>query len=162
MAYVIDPGRKALRKGRFSEPGRAYAITTVTDKRIPWFQVASFAQLLCRTVSDPAIVADARLMCWVVMPDHLHILLHAGEVDLSCVVKRLKGTSARALNREIGRAGRFWAPGFHDRAIRKSEDLRNVARYIVANPLRAGLVGYVGNYPYWDAVWLGARDDAIP
>ena len=32
--------------------------------------------------------------------------------------------------------------------------LRDVARYIVANPLRAGLVERVGDYPYWDAVWL--------
>ena len=34
------------------------------------------------------------------------------------------------------------------------EDLVGVARYIVANPVRAGLVNRVGEYPYWDAVWL--------
>ena len=42
----------------------------------------------------------------------------------------------------------------HDRALRRDEDLLAVARYIVANPLRAGLVRRVGDYPLWDAVWL--------
>ncbi|MGH8412134.1 MAG: REP-associated tyrosine transposase, partial [Pseudomonas sp.] len=38
--------------------------------------------------------------------------------------------------------------------IRRDEDLPAVARYIVANPLRAGLVEKIGDYPLWDAVWL--------
>ena len=93
-------------------------------------------------------------LCWVVMPDHIHLLLQLGEADLGQVVKKLKAQSARRLNHEIGRAGRFWAPGFHDHALRKEEDLKYVARYIVANPLRAGLVKRVASYPYWNAVWL--------
>jgi putative transposase len=47
-----------------------------------------------------------------------------------------------------------WQRGFYDRAIRKEEDLLAVARYIVANPLRAGLVSQLSDYPFWDAVWL--------
>ena len=47
-----------------------------------------------------------------------------------------------------------WASAYHDHAIRDDEDLRAVARYIVANPLRAGLVKSVADYPFWDAVWL--------
>jgi len=52
----------------------------------------------------------------------------------------------------IGR--RIWQDGFHDHALRQEEDLAEVARYIVANPLRAGLVERVGDYSHWDAVWL--------
>jgi hypothetical protein len=48
----------------------------------------------------------------------------------------------------------MWQKGFHDRAIRREEDLRAVARYIIANPLRAGLVRRVHDYPLWDAIWL--------
>ena len=88
------------------------------------------------------------------MPDHIHLLLQLGETELSVVMKRLKARTAIALNREIGRRGRFWAKGFHDHALRKEEDLLAVSRYIVANPLRAGLVKSVSDYPYWDAVWL--------
>ncbi|MGA9470718.1 MAG: transposase, partial [Candidatus Macondimonas sp.] len=49
---------------------------------------------------------------------------------------------------------RIWQPGFHDRAMRREEDLRSAARYLVGNPLRAGLVEKAGDYPHWDAVWI--------
>ena len=151
---VASPGSRALRRGRFSQKGGVYLITTVTEQRIPWFQVFSFAQLMCRHLGHGGCIKDACNLCWVVMPDHIHLLLQLGETELSVVMKRLKARTAIALNREIGRRGRFWAKGFHDHALRKEEDLLAVSRYIVANPLRAGLVKSVSDYPYWDAVWL--------
>ena len=149
-----SPGHRALRRGRFSQEGGVYLITTVTDQRVPWFQVFSFAQLICRHIDHGVCLKDACNLCWVVMPDHIHLLLQLGETELSVVMKRLKARTAIALNREIGRRGRFWAPGFHDHALRKEEDLLAVSRYIVANPLRAGLVKSLSDYPYWNAVWL--------
>jgi len=47
-----------------------------------------------------------------------------------------------------------WQRGFHDHALRAEEDIVGVARYLVANPLRAGLCDKIGNYPYWNAQWL--------
>ncbi|MFC1606190.1 transposase [Pseudomonadota bacterium] len=153
-ASSLSPGRQALRRGRFSQEGGAYLLTTVTHQRIPWFQVFSFAQIMCQTLSRPDCLRDARNLCWVVMPDHIHLLLQLGQFELGTVMKRLKARSAVVLNREIGRRGRFWEPGFHDHALREDEELISVARYIVANPLRAGLVKHVADYPYWNAQWL--------
>jgi REP element-mobilizing transposase RayT len=153
-ASSFSPGRRALRKGRFSQESRAYLLTAVTAQRIPWFQVFSFAQIMCQNLSHPNCLQDARNLCWVVMPDHVHLLLQLGQSELSTIMKRLKARSAVLLNREIGRRGRFWAPGFHDHALRKEEELISVARYIVANPLRAGLVNHVADYPFWNAEWL--------
>lgn len=48
----------------------------------------------------------------------------------------------------------LWQDGFHDHALRAEEDVVEVARYVVSNPLRAGLVRCLGDYPLWDAVWL--------
>jgi len=154
MPNSTKPGHRALRKGRYSQANGIYLVTTVTEQRIPWFQVLAFAQIMCQSLEDPGCLVNSTNLCWVVMPDHIHLLLQLGETDLGQVVKKLKAQSARRLNREIGRAGRFWAPGFHDHALRKEEELKDVARYIVANPLRAGLVKRVANYPYWNAVWL--------
>jgi REP element-mobilizing transposase RayT len=153
-AAAISPGRRALRRGRFSQAGGIYLVTTVTDNRIPWFQVFAFAHLMCRNLCQTQDLKGAENLCWVVMPDHVHLLLRLGESELSAVIKRIKARSAVTLNREIGRRGRFWAPGFHDHALRKEEDVVAVARYIVANPLRAGLVKRLGDYPYWNAAWL--------
>ena len=109
---------------------------------------------MCRNLQRPDRREDACSLCWVVMPDHVHLLLQIGESDLSRLVRQFKGRTGLQLNREIGRKGRFWAPGFHDHALRREEDVKGIARYIVGNPLRAGLVERVGDYPYWDAAWL--------
>lgn len=89
-----------------------------------------------------------RKRCDVVMPDHLHWLMVLNDGALSDVVKLLKGRSAHATGQAI------WQPNYHDHAVRSDEDVQTMARYIVANPLRAGLVTRLGDYPLWDAMWL--------
>jgi len=71
-----------------------------------------------------------------------------GSHNLSAVMQSVKGLSAKKIGRPI------WQDGFHDHALRREEDLKATARYIVANPLRAGLVERIGDYPHWDAIWL--------
>lgn len=80
-----------LRKGRFSQTGTAYHITTVTLHRAPHFA-------------------------------------------------------------DLGKG--LWQANYYDHAVRQEEDLHKMARYMVANPLRANLVSHIGDYPLWDAVWL--------
>ena len=71
--------------------------------------------------------------------------------ELMCQVK---SRSSLSVNRALGRSGRLWQRNYHDRALREEEDVRHLARYTVANPLRAGLVKRLGDYPLWDAMWL--------
>jgi REP element-mobilizing transposase RayT len=66
----------------------------------------------------------------------------------------VKSVLAQAVNRERGGSDPVWTPAFHDRALRKEDDLKAFARYVVANPVRAGLVTRAGDYPFWDAIWL--------
>ena len=101
------------------------------------------------------MLGDARMLAWVLMPDHAHWLLQLGELDsLVDVVARLKSASARGANRVLGGKGALWSRAFHDRAVRREEDLASIARYIIANPVRAGLVARVADYPFWNAIWL--------
>lgn len=96
------------------------------------------------------------------MPDHLHVLVELGTGEtLSELMKRVKAVTAGAVNHPSMRRGPIWAPGFHDRALRKEEDAVAVARYMIANPLRAGLVRSVGDYPYWNAAWLEGPADIL-
>jgi REP element-mobilizing transposase RayT len=95
------------------------------------------------------------MLAWVLMPDHAHWLVQLGaEPCLENLVNRVKSASARLANRNLGRRGRLWAPTFHDHALRREEDLLVIARYLVANPIRAGLVRRVGDYPFWNATWI--------
>jgi REP element-mobilizing transposase RayT len=69
-------------------------------------------------------------------------------------MNRFKGGASRALHASGEMERSPWDRGFHDHALRSDEDVRKVARYIVANPIRAGLADNVLGYPYWNAVWL--------
>lgn len=148
-------GHRALRRGRVSLPGQVYHVTAVTLDRRPWFADFHVGCEVVRAFQHQVALADARLMAWVLMPDHGHWLLQLGEqMPLERVVSRIKAASGVRANRMLARAGPLWEPAFHDRALRQEDDLFSVARYIVANPLRAGLVQRIGDYPFWDSAFL--------
>ena len=145
----------ALRRGRASETGRAYLVTTVTLGRRPLFADFLLARHAVRELHREPEKHRARTLAFVLMPDHLHWLLQLERGDLAQVVGHFKASAARAVNQCRGAGGGpVWQPGFHDHALRKDEDLLASARYLIANPIRAGLVHRVGDYPHWDAIWL--------
>jgi REP element-mobilizing transposase RayT len=144
-----QPHGKNLRKGRVSLPNHAYLVTAVTASRQPVFAPFHAARMAVRCLYDEDIVRHAHTLSFVVMPDHLHWLLQLdGGGNLSEAVRLYKAKVAVALRQKV------WQRGFHDRALRDEDGLRDIARYIVANPLRAGLVNSLGDYPHWDAIWL--------
>ena len=147
-------GYHKLRLGRFSQQNGVYLVTSVTEGRHPLFADWTAGCTAIQAFTAAHLLKDAELLCWVLMPDHVHWLLQLGtSADLARLVGAMKSASSRAVHRS-GVMGPVWASGFHDRAIRKDEDLLPVARYVVANPLRAGLVKRFGDYPFWDSVYL--------
>ena len=145
----------ALRKGRHSLHYQTYCITTVTRDRRPVFTDFTAARLLVGELRRVHEQGDAISLAWVIMPDHLHWLLQLNKRwPLTKAVKTIKARSAIAINRHLRRQGSLWQRAFFDRAVRREEDIRQVARYIVANPLRAGLVEGIGSYPHWDCIWM--------
>ncbi|MGK9065019.1 REP-associated tyrosine transposase [Stutzerimonas chloritidismutans] len=148
------PGASSLRRGRFSEPGRIYLVTAVTQAREPRFADWRLGRLVVEQMRAADATCGLRSLAFVVMPDHFHWLFELSDQPLHAAVMRMKSLSAKAVNAALGRSGQVWQRGFHDRAIRREDDIRAVARYVIANPLRAGLVQRVGEYPLWDAVWL--------
>ena len=147
-------GHAALRRGRYSLGCGVYHVTT-THGRQRVFEDFGAARAVIRSLNAPQLLRETALIAWVLMPDHLHILLQLGERDvLSAYVDRFKSASARSANRCIGRSGPIWQRAFHDHQLRNDEDVRVVARYVVMNPLRAGLVKRLAEYPHWDAVWV--------
>lgn len=148
------PHGHSLRRGRYSEPGRLYLLTTTLLQRRPLFYDFALARLLVAELRAAHEQHQVASLAWVVMPDHLHWLVQLQTGSLDDLMRPIKSNSARQINQRLGTQGPIWQPGYHDRALRQDEDLQSAARYIVANPLRAGLVKRIGDYPLWDAVWL--------
>jgi len=150
----------SLRRGRHSLHHQVYCITTVTRGRHPLFTDITAARLLVRELRHLHEPGDVISLAWVVMPDHLHWLIQLNDRwSLSTVVKTLKAHSARAINRHLCQHGSLWQRAYYDRAARKDADVRQIARYIVANPLRAGLVRNIDDYPHWDCSWMTDEDE---
>ena len=68
----------------------------------------------------------------------------------TCCVARLKAAVTRELRRVAGAPLRIRAVGFHDRAVRREDDLRILARHVVMKPVRKGLARSAWEYPFWE------------
>ena len=150
-----------LLRGRASVGGQIYLVTTVTRGRERLFVDLYLGRIVVRALYCEPTTTAATTLAYVLMPDHLHWLvqLHP-QHTLGSVIRSVKGRSALTINRARRTRGPVWEVGFHDHALRREEDLQNIARYVVCNPLRAGLVKKINDYPLWDAVWVGSQAKA--
>ena len=96
-----------------------------------------------------------RLLAWVVMPNHVHVVFHQMQGHpLPGVVHSWKSYSAREANRLLGREGPFWYREYHDRYMRDERHLERAIAYVHANPVQAGLVSVPGDWPFSSARFL--------
>ena len=89
---------------------------------------------------------------FVVMPDHLHVLLTPSDtVTLEKAMQLIKGGCSFNIHHLRGHAMQIWLPGFHDWTIRDNVDFLAKREYIWMNSVRAGLVGCPEDWPYGSA-----------
>ncbi|MEM6507095.1 MAG: transposase [Planctomycetota bacterium] len=107
----------------------------------------------CQIVLDHLIDGDGEfysLDIAVVMPDHCHLLIRPQPgYELPRVMKGIKGISARLINQSRGTSGSVWQDESLDRIMRDEEEAIEKARYILENPVRAGLVERASDYPFY-------------
>ena len=148
-------GTHATRRGRVSLSGQIYHVVVTTADRQRHFVNFETACLCAKTFQESASAESAQLLAWVLMPDHAHWLIRLGGAgDLPACVNRFKGRARRSMRTILSGETTVWQRGYYDHALRSDESVEAVARYIVANPIRAGLVTSVRDYSFWDAVWL--------
>jgi putative transposase len=143
----------SLLRGRVSIPGHYYLITTTTEARRTLFVDTGAARIVVNAVRGLDADRHCETLALVVMPDHVHWLFRLGMfLSLSEVVRRFKARSSRELRMGLDSMS-VWQHGFHDHAIRSDESLAQIARYIIENPVRAGLVPRISDYPLWYSAW---------
>lgn len=148
-----------LRRGRNSRIGNCYAITMVCRNRAPTLEFPAYANTVLSEVCSMKALGWFQSHACVVMPDHMHWLLSLQHDSLSRCVQAFKSRTAHAINSLRGTKGPVWQSGFYDHCLRDDEDLRVQARYIIANPLRRGLVTRIEDYPYWQCSWVTTQAD---
>jgi putative transposase len=120
-----------------------------------------FVDRLCRLCLE----CGARLFAWVLMGNHIHLVVQTSTGALSRLMQRLNTGFAIRFNRRNGRRGYVLMNRFQSRIVEGDGDLINLVRYVHCNPLAAGMVGSLdalAAYPWAGHGALIGRRPALP
>jgi len=125
----------------------AYFITVGTCQKNPYFRDQHASDIVIPILQEVASRFKFALIAYCFMPDHLHLLLVGDETSsLKSFVKIFKQRSGFCFRRQFNIP--LWQPSYYDHVLRREESLKKVARYILENPVRKGLVTDFKEYPF--------------
>jgi putative transposase len=124
-----------------------FFISTQTYNRRRLFQVAATAELLLETLQHYRREGHYKLHAFVVMPDHIHLLLTPQGITLERSIQLIKGGFSHRLTSKLP----IWQRGFTDRRMRDRDDFLTYRSYIHHNPVRDRLCQQPEDYPYSSA-----------
>jgi REP element-mobilizing transposase RayT len=128
-------------------------VTIVTRLRQHIFTDDNLAQKCLDALNESAQRFDATLHAYCLMPDHLHLLVYVdAEATLKQFVHHFKTISSFRIKQETGRSP--WQTSYHDRILRREDNISEVQAYIWNNPVEEGLAETWDAYPY-----SGPRED---
>jgi putative transposase len=150
---VSRPKRLANRS--YIGPAR-YFLTFCVRDRLPAFKDRSAAAQTLDHFLRAAEEERFALSSYCLMPDHAHLLVRALDAtsNLRQFVKSAKERSGRAYRKHSGQ--RLWQEGYFERVLRDDSEARQIAQYIVTDPVRAGLVARADEYEF-----VGATEWAL-
>jgi putative transposase len=128
-----------------------YSITWCCDRRKPFFSNAAHVDLVRKQFLRAASETEIAIVAECFMPDHVHKLVKgcSPRADGRRYMKLAKQYSGYYFKQAYREA--LWQRYGHDRFLRKDDEPRTIVRYILENPVRAGLVGKVEDYPFIDS-----------
>src|SRR4030042_2127603 len=151
----MENQRKNIRLLResYQISSQIFSITICTQNRRSLFQNEIWTRLILSSLETGSFGKQVERYAYCLMSDHLHLLLSPKESNLVDHINRWKSFSASLLRRN-GLKGPCWQRGFYDHALRKEEDIRNTAEYIVNNTVRSGLAKGWVEYPFSWHRWM--------
>ena len=133
---------------RLEFPGALYHVTARGNGRQPIFMDDAdrerFLTVLASTVARYHVLCHA----YCLMGNHYHLLLETPEGNLSRAMRQVNGVYGQGFSRRHRRPGHVLQGRFHAQVVARDAYLREVCRYVVLNPVRAGLVAHPGEWPW--------------
>jgi REP element-mobilizing transposase RayT len=129
----------------YAQPGAIGLMTACTENRRSLFSTPHNADNIVEELRR-LHGKSWRVLGFCVMLDHVHILVFNVEGSLLDFMRLLKGRIAHGLREDV--AGAVWQRSFHDHLIRRNEDIAATLRYLLENPVRAGLARKWTKYPW--------------
>jgi putative transposase len=96
------------------------------------------------------VLEEFNTICWnyCVMPNHYHVTVQPTRANLSAAIRKLNGAYGQWWNRRHGRVGHVFQGRFKDQIVDRDSYLMALSRYVVMNPVRAGLVTLPEEWPW--------------
>lgn len=141
--------RRLQRLKTFDYIGRhRYSLTFCTDWRRQLFTSELVVGSVLSQISRAAVEHDFAVIAYCFMPDHVHLLVEGLSDTSDCrrFISKSKQDSGYCYSKQFH--GSLWQRYEYERVLRSEELTRTVARYILENPVRAGLVSDVRDYPF--------------
>src|SRR3990170_1362732 len=133
-------------------PCCTYFVTTKTWANRSLFQVTETAETLMEVLFRHRVSGAYLLHEFVLMPDHLHLLLTPGHsTTLERAMQLIKGGSSYEIHKRRGSRVELWQPGFHEQTVRDERDFQRRVEYIRMNPVAASLVERPEQWPHSSA-----------
>jgi putative transposase len=132
-----------------------YFITSATYNRRRLFQKTTNAELLLETLQHYRREGAYKLHAFVLMPDHIHLLLTPNEITIERSIQLIKGGFSHRLASKLP----VWQRSFTDKRMRTREDFITHREYIHHNPVRARLCQLPEDYPFSSAFKQAKRND---
>ncbi len=134
----------------------AYSITTAVAGRRPVFTRPEVVARCLEKLREASARSSFEVLAYCFMPDHLHLLVQAmGKADLVAFMRLFKQLSGYDYRQLTGDPQALWQTSYYDHVLRPEEDVRDVARYVWGNPVRAGLADSPREYPYSGSLTIG-------
>jgi len=115
-----------------------------------WLRRPDVAELVEKLLLE-ADGCECRMLSWVVMPNHVHLVVDVWHVPLVKLVNDWKGKASREANNVLGRRGQFWQEDYYDTVIRDESHLKRAICYAEQNPVKAFLAKAAGDWPWSSA-----------
>ena len=131
---------------RTSRPGISF-VTIATRDRRPIFEISRVAELLIDTLLHYRTLGHYKLHAYVVMPDHIDLLLTPQAITLEHTVELVKNGFVYRLDTELP----IWEHGFTAYSVANIHDLETVRTYLHDLPVRANLAASPELYPHSSA-----------
>ncbi len=103
---------------------------------------------------------EFKIIALTIMPNHFHLLIELlpGNSGLSKIMQLIKGRSAFYINRHLSLKGKCWQDESYDRLVRDDVELYFIIRYILLNPVAAGLVK---NWYEWQFTYCNEKYNVL-
>lgn len=150
---VLTPAM--ARPSRPSDPAQAtgaprtFFVTTQTVGRRSLFQTTRMAELFIAVLRSCVKAKRFTVHDFVVMPDHVHILLTApGSMSIEKAMQFIKGGFSYRAKKELAFQGEVWQRGFSDVRVLDESSFQKHCDYIGNNPVKRGLANTPAEFPF--------------